>query len=66
MRISQPIRILLIDAAAADSTILVDLLTPRGHTVIAASSGTDGLLKAQPRLPDLIPLDIMMPGMDGF
>ncbi len=36
------------------------------HTVVVASDGVDALLKAARNTPDLIVLDVKMPGMDGF
>lgn len=37
-----------------------------GHTVLEAASGPEGLELARTQHPDLILLDVMMPGMDGF
>ncbi len=37
-----------------------------GHTVLEAASGPEGLELARNKKPDLILLDVMMPGMDGF
>lgn len=37
-----------------------------GYTVCKASNGEDGLVTARNEMPDLILLDIMMPGIDGF
>lgn len=62
----QPIQILVIDDDADQSSILADLLSAQGHSVLLATSGREGLAMAQERLPDLIMLDVMMPGMDGF
>ncbi|KPV54304.1 hypothetical protein SE17_04570 [Kouleothrix aurantiaca] len=62
----QPIQILVIDDDADQSSILADLLSAQGHSVLLAGSGREGLALAQDHLPDLILLDVMMPGMDGF
>jgi DNA-binding response OmpR family regulator len=42
------------------------VLSRRGHTVLTAPSGIEGLVKAQGEKPDLVLLDIMMEGMDGW
>lgn len=50
-----------------DTLRLVGLLLQRhGYRVIAAKSGPQALKQAQERQPDLILLDVMMPGMDGY
>jgi CheY-like chemotaxis protein len=43
-----------------------NFLKQQGFRVLAASSGADGLARAKQYKPDLILLDIEMPGMDGF
>ena len=46
--------------------LLETLLNAEGHFTISASGGQEALEKAIADKPDLILLDIMMPGMDGF
>ncbi len=41
-------------------------LTRDGYNVICASTGEDGLNTAKSKLPDLVILDLMLPGMDGL
>lgn len=59
-------RILVIDDDPHLLTILSKLLSRNNFDVILAENGTIGLEKAQALRPDLIVLDIIMPGMDGF
>jgi len=58
--------ILIIDDQPANLKLLVDLLRQKNHTLLVASSGTQGLEILQVQRPDLVLLDVMMPGMDGF
>lgn len=58
--------ILIIDDQPANLKLLVDLLRQKDNTLLVASSGTQGLEILQVQRPDLVLLDVMMPGMDGF
>ncbi len=61
-----PERILIIDDDL-DTLKLVGLMLQRkGYEILAASDGTKGLREAIDKQPDLILLDVMMPGMDGY
>ena len=42
------------------------LATAGGYTVLTAGSGRDGIKLARKKIPDLVLLDIIMPGLDGF
>lgn len=61
-----PARILIVDDEPANRDLLEAMLTGEGYTVIAASSGERALAIVANQPPDLILLDIMMPGMDGY
>lgn len=61
-----PKKILVIDDEETLTEMLVKDLQPKGFDVVTASSGHEGLIKAQAEQPDLIILDIMMPYLDGF
>lgn len=58
--------ILVIDDIQANREVLCQSLDSQGYTVAAAPSGEIGLRLAQEDSPELILLDVMMPGMDGF
>ncbi|MBN1303160.1 MAG: response regulator [Anaerolineales bacterium] len=61
-----PITILTIDDDIAMTELLTLLLKTYNFEVIAANSGEDGLRLIKEKQPDLIILDLMMPGMDGW
>lgn len=58
--------ILLVDDQLANLKVLLSLLQSNGYRVLVADSGERALTILDNTLPDLILLDIMMPGMDGF
>ncbi|MFA6970367.1 MAG: response regulator [Gallionella sp.] len=58
--------ILAVDDTPASLQLLVDMLTAQGYQVVPAGSGELALSAVALRQPDLILLDIGMPGMDGF
>ncbi len=58
--------ILIVDDALINIQFLFDLLTQSGFEVAVAQNGERALEVAEEALPDLILLDIMMPGIDGF
>lgn len=59
-------RILVIDDDELVVMALEELLTPVGYAVTTASNGHDALKKLEGPMFDLIILDIIMPGMNGF
>lgn len=63
---SQGQSILIVDDNPANLGVIVDYLETYGFKVLVARRGETGLEKAQFALPDLILLDVMMPGINGF
>ena len=59
-------RILVIDDDPAVTSLLKRGLAYEGYAVDTAATGAAGLTVARERYPDLVILDIMMPGMDGL
>jgi len=59
-------RILVVDDIEANRRLLQAKLEAQYHSVTLASSGPDALEKAQTHDPEIILLDVMMPGMDGY
>ena len=58
--------VLIIDDTPANIAVLADYLEEQGLRVVVAQDGEEGLQRAAFVRPDLILLDVMMPGMDGF
>src|SRR5262245_64025757 len=58
--------ILVVDDTPHNVKMLVDLLSAKGYETIIAASGKEGLDQIESRRPDLVLLDVMMPGMDGY
>jgi DNA-binding response OmpR family regulator len=58
--------ILLIDDSISELRVLIDMLSARKWRTMVSFDGLDGYRKAAMKQPDLILLDVRMPGMDGF
>jgi len=59
-------RILIVEDELPMRMALTDLLQAQGYRVTTAMNGVDGLDRALAETPDLVLLDVMMPGLDGF
>jgi class 3 adenylate cyclase len=66
MAMARTRKILVVDDTPQNIRVLDAILTPRGYTVVSATSGAEALQKVQSGAPDLILLDILMPGMSGY
>ncbi|HWZ94074.1 MAG TPA: response regulator [Opitutaceae bacterium] len=61
-----PATILVVDDEAHSRTVLVNMLKQDKYLVITASDGREGLAAAAAHRPDVMLLDVMMPGLDGY
>jgi twitching motility two-component system response regulator PilH len=59
-------KVLVVDDAPVDSQNLQRIFADAGWMVITASSGAEAVTKAKAEVPDLIMMDVNMPGLDGF
>lgn len=57
---------LIIDDSKADRQLIASLLQKNGLSVVLAESGEDGLNQISSRKPDIIILDVVLPGRSGF
>jgi putative two-component system response regulator len=63
---NQPASILVVDDMPANRKLLRRVLEEEGHSVREAGDGLEALEKVAESAPDLLLLDVMMPGLDGF
>lgn len=59
-------RILIVDDSPTDTRVLSTMLERGGHTVVTAANAEEGVARARAEHPDLILMDVVMPGMNGF
>lgn len=59
-------KILVVDDSPTERHFMVDLLSKNGYTVVTAENGEDGIAKAKAELPDLVLMDVVMPGLNGY
>lgn len=58
-------RILIVDDTPANLSLLLDALSEAGHEILVAESGRSALTLLEHTTPDLVLMDLVMPGMDG-
>ncbi|WP_101925156.1 MULTISPECIES: response regulator [Luteimonas] len=59
-------RILLIEDSPTDTAVLTQWLERAGHEVMASTSAEDGIAACKRERPDLVLMDVVLPGMSGF
>ncbi len=59
-------KILIVDDSLTARHFLLDVLNKAGYQVILAENGDEAILKAKAELPDLILMDVIMPGINGY
>lgn len=58
--------VLVVDDSPTERFFLSDILQKNGFKVLTAASGEQGVAKAKAERPDLILMDVVMPGLNGF
>lgn len=58
--------ILIVDDSTTQQCAMTRVLEDRGHQVICADSGEEGIELARHEMPDIVIMDVVMPGINGF
>ena len=64
--VSKPTKILVVDDDPRNVRLLAHLLATKGYEVVTATSGPEALERVETDRPDLVLLDVVMPGMSGY
>jgi twitching motility two-component system response regulator PilH len=59
-------KVLIVDDSETQLFSLTKIVEDAGHEVITATNGEEGVEKATAEIPDLILMDVVMPGLNGF
>jgi twitching motility two-component system response regulator PilH len=59
-------KILVVDDSATERFFFAELLSKNGYHVVTAENGAEAVTKAKSERPDLILMDVVMPGQNGF
>ena len=59
-------KVLVVDDTPANVKLLADLLAVKGFAVATAANGEEALAKVAAEAPDIVLLDVMMPGLSGY
>ncbi|GAB4192149.1 MAG: twitching motility response regulator PilH [Wenzhouxiangellaceae bacterium] len=59
-------KVLIVDDSQSHLYSLSQIVEGEGHEVVTAANGEEGVEKAKAETPDLILMDVVMPGMNGF
>lgn len=59
-------RVLIVDDSPTETFVLKEMLEKHGYQVMVAETGEEGMRLAKELVPDVILMDIVMPGVNGF
>jgi twitching motility two-component system response regulator PilH len=59
-------KVLVVDDSPTERFFIADLLAKNGYAVVTASNGEEAITKAKSEKPDLVIMDVVMPGLSGF
>ena len=64
--VSRQAKILIVDDTPKNLKLFIDLLEYQGYAIVSATSGAEALAQVEKERPDLVLLDVVMPGMTGY
>ena len=59
-------KVMIVDDSPTEVHVLQTMLTKNGHEVVVATTGEESVDMAKVEMPDLILMDVVMPGLNGF
>jgi twitching motility two-component system response regulator PilH len=59
-------KILIVDDSPTERHALNEMLSKKGYNVVTAESGEEAIVKSKTEMPDVILMDVVMPGMNGY
>ena len=59
-------KVLVVDDSPTERQSLTEILTKNGFEVVTAQDGDEAVSKAKATMPDLVLMDVVMPGLNGF
>jgi len=59
-------RVLVVDDSPTETYKFKEILEKNGYSILTAENGADGVAVARQELPDVILMDVVMPGLNGF
>lgn len=59
-------KILIVDDSPTERHALSEMLAKKGYHIVTAESGEEAIAKSKSEMPDLILMDVVMPGMNGY
>jgi len=59
-------KILVVDDSPTERFAMTEVLSAKGYQVVTAENGEDAIAKSRSEMPDLILMDVVMPGMNGY